>query len=788
MKKNRRNDNSPRPERWWDLLGALLLLGAMTIAAARLGATDWTDHLGLVQTVVFLGLLTGLALGGSCFSPRIALLLSLAYGLFVVGWQLGVTLDEGSLWVERVSELLARLAKTAGLLARQESVRDPLLFLMLMDSLFWGVSLHAGYSLTRHGRPWQSIIPGGLLMLVIQAYDPYVSRRMWFVAFYLFLALLLVARFAYLRYQVEWRRYRAQTLPYMGLEIARTVIVVTLLLVLVSWSIPAAADAMPAVREAWLTVTKPWAELTERLGHAFDALRGTALVYVQDDYGDRLVLGTQFTASSELVLTVDAPPRSELMPPYYWRAHTYDTYADGRWRSVFSATMPITLAHFGATVPGLQHRETLTFTFTPATGLGIIYAAPQPLWIDRPVYADASPTPGGGLDMFALHAVTPLAAGEKYRAWSSPSTFTVSQLRSAGRDYPQWVRNRYLQLPPEITSQTYELAQELAQGLDNPYDIAVAVTTHLRTYPYSDTLPQDRPDEQEPLDWFLFDVQKGFCNYYASSEVILLRTLGIPARLAAGFSSGERQPETNIYLVHRYDLHAWPEVYFPTLGWVEFEPTATEVFIERPAGERATQDMDGPEGSGGAAGGEMGDGGRDRLEERLEELLALDPYAAGGSAPPPLRRRFPFGPLLLGLGALAVLLLWRVRQRQLLPPVSLLLERGMRRLGLGPPPALRRWARRSTLPLLERAYGEINRALSLLGGAPAPHYTPAERAAALIQLLPESAVYVRGLLAEYQATAYGPTPGDPYAAKRAGRIIRATSRRAFFRRLVGREA
>jgi hypothetical protein len=76
------------------------------------------------------------------------------------------------------------------------------------------------------------------------------------------------------------------------------------------------------------------------------------------------------------------------------------------------------------------------------------------------------------------------------------------------------------------------------------------------------------------VDRFLFEDRIGFCEQIGSSLVVMLRSLGIPARLAVGYTPGERNPFTGLYEVRARDAHAWAEVYFPGLGWQGFDPTA----------------------------------------------------------------------------------------------------------------------------------------------------------------------------------------------------------------------
>jgi len=79
--------------------------------------------------------------------------------------------------------------------------------------------------------------------------------------------------------------------------------------------------------------------------------------------------------------------------------------------------------------------------------------------------------------------------------------------------------------------------------------------------------------------WFLFQGKQGYCEYYASSMVIMLRHLGIPARLAGGYAPGSLDPKTRQIVVRESSAHAWPEVYFPNYGWIEFEPTPSQPVI-----------------------------------------------------------------------------------------------------------------------------------------------------------------------------------------------------------------
>ena len=103
---------------------------------------------------------------------------------------------------------------------------------------------------------------------------------------------------------------------------------------------------------------------------------------------------------------------------------------------------------------------------------------------------------------------------------------------------------------------------------------------YLRTITYNENIPAPAFN-QDPIDYFLFDIQEGYCTYYASSMVMMLRSQGIPARMATGFAQGELQANKFLSLVKENDAHTWVEVYFPGYGWVNFEPTADESPVDR---------------------------------------------------------------------------------------------------------------------------------------------------------------------------------------------------------------
>lgn len=144
-------------------------------------------------------------------------------------------------------------------------------------------------------------------------------------------------------------------------------------------------------------------------------------------------------------------------------------------------------------------------------------------------------------------------------------------LRVAAGDRPPEVDAAYLQLPDRLDPAVAELARTITEGADNDFDRADAIERHLRAnYDYS---TEGGHDPKAPLEDFLFRRRQGHCEYFASAMVVLLRSLGVPARPANGFYGGVYNEYGRFYMMRQADAHSWVEVFFPGYGWTTFDPT-----------------------------------------------------------------------------------------------------------------------------------------------------------------------------------------------------------------------
>jgi hypothetical protein len=241
----------------------------------------------------------------------------------------------------------------------------------------------------------------------------------------------------------------------------------------------------------------------------------------------------------------------------------------------------------------------------------------------------------------------------------------------------------------------------------------------------------------------------------------MLRSLGIPARLAVGFAQGEatqgiqRPGETEIpeqeFTVFRKHTHAWPEVYFPGIGWVEFEPTGNQAPLIRPA--TPLSDLPVVPASDAEA-----------TPEEISPEISPEETASDTALASPWLKMLLW---TVAMFLVAVALYFADRKFTLATRVaeyvlSATEKRGERNLA---------WVRNAALFVLadpfERAFHPVNLSLRWLGESPAPHWTPAERAQSLRKILPEAEDEIEDLLREYQSAQYTPRGGDIHRARRA---------------------
>jgi transglutaminase-like putative cysteine protease len=159
----------------------------------------------------------------------------------------------------------------------------------------------------------------------------------------------------------------------------------------------------------------------------------------------------------------------------------------------------------------------------------------------------------------------------RYEGLSYLPATPPSDLRKAPTAFPEAIHATYLQLPT-LDARIPKLAADVTASSKNEYDKAAAIRSYLIAH-YSYTLDLSGSHGTDPLANFLFVRRAGHCEYFASAMTVMLRSIGVPARYVTGFLPGEYNDLGGDYIIRQSDAHSWVEVYFPTYGWVTFDPT-----------------------------------------------------------------------------------------------------------------------------------------------------------------------------------------------------------------------
>ena len=335
-----------------------------------------------------------------------------------------------------------------------------------------------------------------------------------------------------------------------------------------------------------------------------------------------------------------------------------------------------------------------------------------------PIYDDVD-------SVFSRTAVEP---GTGYEVSTARSQVGDEELAGAGTTYPDWVRDRYLSLPETVTPRTVELALRLTGASSTPLEQARVLESFVRTTIAYDEGVSAPPSDADLVDYVLFERQRGFCEYYASAMAVMLRSVGVPARVAVGFYPGDYDAEQGGTVYRQKNAHAWVEVFFPDYGWVSFEPTASRPLME--SGSAGSLETATPEATPPAP---------DSAPEQSTPPAVRDD-ATPQAPPPPVATAlegdggpgwaWPVGIAATIVVSLAALgwLLWMIPLRRAAPSSALFLR--LRRLG------------------------------RFLGIPATATDTPREYARTFAAAVPASREHVSRIVTAYELDQFGPNPAD----------------------------
>jgi len=664
--------------KWWRIRegwGVLLLsLGLTLVVSTGIAGAGWTEGLKVLPIAGLGAFIIGLMIAKSILPAWIAHMFSLIIGFAWSFWLATRLFPDFWPWEFRWAWLWWYLYRWILALFGGGASDNNLVFVLQMGLIVWLVTYLSVWLIFRKRQSWLAIVPGGALLLVNMVYAP--NDITVYLVIYLTLALLLVIRFNLFIQELVWRRERVHfNADEIGFDFLRAGALFTVLILALAWITPGAlaahdAEIFDALRGPWRDMQAEWSRLFTSLNY-----RPSAGV---DFYGNELNLGGPRELAEVPVLEVLAPPNAR-----YWRAVVFDQFNGRGWENTDNTLVPFGADHEAVPMVDYQARQVITSTVSlVGPSMSVLPMAAQPLWVDQPTRANISyvSVPRDESRSFAdetridervdtvsfARSRLPLDAGDSYVVTSLLTQAPESWLQRAGTSYPNWITDRYLQVPDSVPDRVKQLAEGITLSYDTPYDKANAIESFLRSEIEYNEKIEAPPTDRDPVDYILFDLKQGYCDYYATAMAVMLRSVGIPARIVSGYAQGHYDPDKQAYVVLLQDAHTWVEVYFPRYGWVEFEPTAAQPVIVRPVEPDDITLSD--QGSGGNQnlGSELDR--MDRMEELLDEGISPDTGSVSLSfwtrLAPTKPGSWVFGGLVLIL--LAGMTVWMMRRRQTL--------------------------------------------------------------------------------------------------------------------------
>ncbi|MGH2512666.1 MAG: transglutaminaseTgpA domain-containing protein, partial [Candidatus Limnocylindrales bacterium] len=473
-------------------------------------------------------------------------------------------------------------------------------FMLILGILCWANGQFTSYAVFGHHRPLNAVILSGVALVLNMSLT--LDEQMGILIWFSLAALFLLIRLHALDEKSTWLHQRlgdAESLAGFYLRGGTAFITIAVLAALILTSSAASAP----LASVWRGVDQRLVEMTHGLEAVFrSGGSGTRISPV--DFLTSTRISGEWVTDSTPVLAITVPDRGD----YHWRAVAYDNFDGHNWNITRPQGSDVAA---GAALltdsldnpADLLDRRSLTFevnelNYDPQA----IFSpdAPAKVSTDATVeFLGAAPNrfvgtvTKSGATSYQVTAEVPdfliePAVGTDAAPGNDPGGLTANKLRVAGTTYPAAVLGYYLQLDPTVakgpaTNALLASIRAAYPDAKNPYDLSKAVETYLKDqggFTYSTNLTGINCGNAGVVECFAI-TKVGYCEYYASTMVVLMRKLGIPARFVEGFLPST--PDANgVELIRKSAAHAWVEVYFPHYGWITFDPTGGGVGQDQP--------------------------------------------------------------------------------------------------------------------------------------------------------------------------------------------------------------
>jgi transglutaminase-like putative cysteine protease len=428
-------------------------------------------------------------------------------------------------------------------------------FAIFISFLIWVTGYFSTWFILRRHNPWVGACLGTVVILANLSNLPethYVYLGLFFVAA---IFLIVWTHFVKQRQISEQRTgFPKRSLFYM------TTVLLCIVVVAVSfaWIVP---DARIPQIQTFIATKMLWTQdLEDSFLNLFYKVPSKQPLSTSNTRQD-LEFGSVWKQKDDIDYVVVSPQ------PSYWRVKVYDTYSSEGW-----SNRPVSEDLLEKDVPweatdAAATGETITYKVTTNIKTDALLTAGN--YISSDINALVGISDG---DVISVTTPRVLSPGEHYSVTSRVSSPSPEELSLVGSDYPSSIATQYVRLPANFPDEIRELSKEITGDAETPYQKVLAIDNYLSRFPYQEEI-EAPPAGVDAVAYFLYDQKSGFCLYFASAMVVMLRSVDVPARLAVGYISGEKGDEEGEYILRSNYYHAWPQVYFTGYGWVDIEAT-----------------------------------------------------------------------------------------------------------------------------------------------------------------------------------------------------------------------
>jgi transglutaminase-like putative cysteine protease len=577
-----------RPDEGWLTLGLVVLM--IAILASAIDDPSWVNGRGsLTDGLVLLGLL-GVALG--FIGPKVGwgrwtthMVGALFGGLLipiVAGWAEYPGLPLGQTFAQTASGAVNAYLDLAwrGLAFTPEEVH----YVIVLGIVVWATGQFAAYAVFGHHRPLNAVILSGIVLLA-NISSTFRDQLPYLVAFSIASLFLLIQMHAFDE-RATWIRRRIGDPSTISSLYLRGGTVFILAAMVGSLLLTARAVSSP-LAGAWGPVRDQMVEVGETISRFLPVggdANGSGV-----SFGNSARIAGKWFSDEKTAFSALLPAEEKDADVLYWRAVTFNNFILSGWEQSDTRAVDVAagtpLLDASAEEPDPKITRTVRVTVTPAD-----FRGNEILSVGTPASVDQDTTVNlVGEDGWFGSAQVPLGTGQytvdaQVLDFDDTKKISENLLRAAAEVYPPDVTALYTNVPDgAMGPDAQALLEEVKAGSPSadPYDLAktmVRILSNKDAYTYDTNVTDLDCTSISQVECFA-RYKRGYCLHYASTMAILLRAANrdnpIPTRLVEGFLPGDRVGNTET--VRNLGAHAWVEVYFPSFGWVPFDPTGPGV-------------------------------------------------------------------------------------------------------------------------------------------------------------------------------------------------------------------